>query len=142
MAKVSYNDFEPFILDIQELIDMPEDVLDKMLEAKADQTVKSQKAYITWYRIHKTGKLRKSITAGKPRKGSNNRYLIISPRGTHHKNKNGTKVSNSELGAIFEFGTRYIKKRPWAADGNEEAADRAYRAAYDVYDEYLKSKNL
>lgn len=143
MAKVTHNDLEPFILDIQELIDMPIQVVDEMLNAKATMIVKGQKAGIARNRLYVTKKLYNSIKASKPRNGSNgSRYLIVSPRGTHHKNKNGTKVSSSEVGAIFEFGTRYIKKRPWATEGNEAFSSAAFKAAYDVYDEYLKSKNL
>lgn len=140
MAKVELNGFDEFAVDLAELARMPDSVLDDMLKAEAAVVVKAHKASISNFGLVDTGKLLNSIKFGTVKKSSDGKYIIVSPSGTYPNRK--TRVA--EVAFINEYGApgRGIPARQWMKEANEACAEEATKAAYDVYDEYLKSKNL
>ena len=69
--------------------------------------------------------------------GQRSKYVY--PRGINEKGER-----NAAVAFINEFGApqRGIQARPFIQTANELSADEAVKAAEDVYDKYLKSKNL
>lgn len=140
MAKVALNGFDEFSVDLVELAKMPDSVLDDMLKAEAAVVVKAHKASISRFNLIRTGKLLNSIRSGRVKKSTVGKYIIISPAGTYPNRK----TRAAEVAFINEYGApgRGIPARQWLKEANEACAEEATKAAYDVYDEYLKSKNL
>ena len=86
------------------------------------------------------GQLRDSIkVSAKVRRTSSARSVEIYPQG---KRTDGTR--NAEVGFIHEYGApgRGIPAKQWMRKANERAEDAACTAAEEVYDDYLRSKNL
>ena len=66
--------------------------------------------------------------------------MSVYPQGS--RKRGNTTTSNSEIAFINEFGKHGQPPRPFIQTANEKYADRAVDAAFDVYDEYLRSRNL
>lgn len=140
MAEFSVSDLDSLILDLEEMADLPDDVAEEMLEAQA-RIVEDAQVYIGMKMgVHQTGVTLQSITHGKMKRARDgNRVKHIYPRGINSRGER-----NAEVAFINEFGApkRNIAPRPFILTANEEAADEAVKAASDVYDKFLKSKNL
>lgn len=168
MAKFNAQGIEGLELSLQEFAQLPDEVVEEMLDAAAEVTVRSHKAKIRTLGLVDTGKLAGSVKAFKKAGGQKNgwkRFVLVYPAGKHgtrnrkkvtktYKNsKSGrtysyggdTKdVTNSEVGFIHEFGApkRGIPAKQWMRKANAECAAEVEAAEFAVYDRYLKSKGL
>ena len=170
MAQFHFSGLDELMLDLEDVANLPEDVHDEMLNAMADVTLKAQKAEAkklgmysgydthnnsrdqmsrdgkTWnflpgqVRSYSTGTLAKSIRKGKVSEKADERTIKIYFSGSRRRGKQVTK--NSEIAFLNEFGTRTINARNFIWVANEKSAEEATRAAAEVYDRYLKTKNL
>ena len=142
--------------------------VEDMLDAGSKVVVEAQKRKILSLGLVDTGKLMKSIKAFPKVGGTKNgwkRYVLVYPSGKHgsrnrrtvtkayKQSKHGRTytyggdvktVTNSEVGFIQEFGApkKGIKAKQWMRKANEESADAMVKAEFEVYDRWLKSKNL
>ena len=168
MARFNAQGIEGLELSFEEFCDIPDEVVEEMLDAGGAVAVEAQKRKIQSLGLVDTGKLRDSIKAHKKTGGERNgwqRHLLIYPTGKHstYHRKEVTKeykrskhgrtytfggdikdVTNNDLGFIYEFGApnRGIPAQQWMREANEECADEVAQAEYEVYDKFLKSKNL
>lgn len=168
MARFNAEGIEGLELSMTDFIEIPDAVVEEMLDAGAEVAVRAQKSKIQSLGLVDTWKLRDSIQAHKKAGGTKNgwkRYVLIYPTGKHgtrnrkkvtkeyKRSKHGraytvggdTKdVTNSEVGFIHEFGApqRGIPAQQWMESANESCADAVAAAEFEVYNQYLKSKNL
>lgn len=167
-ASFTAQGIEGLLLSMEEFASIPDGVIEEMLDAGSAVAVEAHKKKIQSLGLVDTGALRESIKAHKKSGGAKNgwkRHVLVYPTGKHgaynrkaktkeYKNsKHGrtytvggdTKdVTNGEVGFIHEFGApkRGISAKQWMRTANEECADDVVKAELEVYDRYLKSKNL
>lgn len=165
MAGFSVNGLDDLILSMEEVAGMPDDVQNDMLNAQADIVLKAQKAeaeklgmysgYNTHNnsrdtsatntlsgqsRSHSTGGLARSLKKSSPKKTSAGRSVKIYFAGS--RSRGNTTTTNTEIAFLNEFGTRNINARRFIWTANEKSAQAAVDASAQVYNEWLKSKNL
>lgn len=150
MAEIYSEGLTELILDLEAVAGIPDEVKDKMLNAKADIIADAQRAQIMGLGIVRTGKLLESIRKGKPKTQKGARVIYVNATGNRAKAVKDRKTRqpalkktrNVEIAFLQEYGTKRQKARPFIKRANEAAADRAAAAAAAVYDRWLKSKNL
>lgn len=148
MAQISFKGLDEFILSMQEVAELPDEVIDDILNAGADVAAKAQReeAAFVLSGPYSTGKTALSIKKGKVKLHKDGyRVLYITPTGTRKRGK--TKISktrNAEIAFINEYGSprRNIPARHWMQAANEKCAAETTAAQYAVYDKFLESKNL
>jgi hypothetical protein len=169
MAEFNCVGIDGLMLSMQEIMDLPDDVILKMLQAEGDVVAEAQRRQIDKLDLVDTGQMRDSIAVDKKLRsagrytGQTIRYIEVYPQGDR-KNADGSvkestrkfkkrrrgetestrPVTNAEVAFIHEFGApgRNIKPTMWMRTANEAAADEAVAAAMEVYDDYLKKQNL
>lgn len=169
MANFNTTGIEGLELSLEEVADLPEEVLLEMLEAEGEVVRRAQVRKLQELALVDSRQLVKSIAVSKKLRsngrysGSTTRYILVYPKGvrkkadgsaqtTRHRYKKkqaGRTASvhdttNGEVGFINEFGAprRGIGPTQWMRTANEEAADEAAQAAMRVYDAWLKRKGL
>lgn len=144
MASLTVSGLSELALDLDELAALPKSVMEEMINAESDIVVRAQKekARSMLSGPYSKGIVSSGITKKKARLRADGVYQMITVDGTvldqHHKNS--TRIA--EIAFINEFGKTNQPARPFMRTANEESADEAVNAAYQVYDKYLKSKNL
>ena len=144
MAELQVSGIEGLMLSLKEIAEIPVDVKDDMLNAGADIVVPALKRKIVAYGILDTGTTERSIQKSKPKttKGGG-RVIYVNAVGSRTRGKNKkTTTRNAEILFLNEYGTKKIKARPAVRDSAEESAEAVERAQADIYDKYLKSKDL
>lgn len=144
MAQFSFSGLDGLSLSLQEVAEIPDGVVDEMLNAQADVVVRAQKRKIRQYRIFDTGTTQRAIKKGKPKRGKDGgRVLYVTPAGTRTRGKEKTsETRNAEILFVNEFGKKGKKAKPAVRDANEESAQETTEAGAAVYDRWLQSKNL
>lgn len=140
MADFSVNDLDGLMLDLEEIAELPEAVAEEMLDAEAEIVEDAQVYTGMKMGVHRTGMTLFSITHGRMKRGRDGgRAKYVYPRGV-----NAQGERNATVAFVNEFGApkRGIPARPFIQSANEDAADAAVDAAAEVYDEFLKSKDL
>lgn len=140
---------DELMLSLEEIAAIPEDVQDEILNAQADVIIQAQKQSIEAYDIRDTGKVLASVKKGKPKRRRKDgvRVIYITPTGSRKRGgkRKWSKVSttrNAEILFVNEYGKKGQKARPAIRDANEKSAEKATEAALEVYDRFLKSKDL
>ena len=144
MANLFTTGLDALISDLEELAKIPDEVILDMLTAEAEVVAEEQKtAFSTAYsKGYSKGITARSVTVSKKlKKTANGKAIYVYPKGTR---KDGNKRRAAEVAFVNEYGSaaRNIPKRLTIRTANEKAADPALKAAAEVYDKYLKSKNL
>lgn len=150
MAEIGFVGLDDLMLSMEEIAQIPDDVKDEMLNAMADVLVPSQQAKARAYGVEDTGLLISSIKKGEPKLKKDTRVIYVYPQGSRTRvtrdrktgEKKVTKVRNAEIAFINEYGDRRQKARPFIRDANEACAEATTQAGFEVYDKWLKSKNL
>ena len=122
---MTVDGLDGLLLDLEALAELPDDTMSGMLHAGGEVIAQAHKSAIK--------------VSAKVRRTSSARSVEIYPQGTR---TDGTR--NAEVGFIHEYGApgRGIPAKQWMRKANEQAEDAACTAAEDVYDDYLRSKNL
>lgn len=168
MARYNAKGIENLELSMREFAEIPDDVIEEMLEAGGYVVKTAQRRKILALGLVDSGKLRDSIKVVKKAGSVSNgwkRFVLVYPAGTHgsyrrrsvtkayKRSRSGRtytvggdirKTTNSEVGFIQEFGApkKGIKPKQWMKLANEESADAMVEAEFAVYDKWLKSKDL
>lgn len=168
MAQFNAKGIEGLVLSFEQFQNIPDDVVEEMLDAKAEVVVAAHKRSLDSLGLIDTHTLKQSIKAHKKSGGKKNdfkRYVLIYPTGTHHtyQSRERTKIyansksgrtytyggekknaSNNEVGFVHEFGAPHqgIKASQWMRRANDKSEDAANAAALVVYNNWLKSNNL
>lgn len=140
MAEIGFVGLDDLILSMEEIAQIPDDVKDEMLNAQADVVTAAQKTKARAYGVQDTGLVISSIKKGKPKRKKGVRVIYITPSGTRRRGKQ--TVRNAEIAFINEYGDRKQRARPFIRDANEASAEATTQAGFEVYDKWLKSKNL
>lgn len=140
MAEIGFSGLDELMLSMEEIAQIPDEVQDAMLNAQADVVTAAQKARARAYGVQDTGLVIFSIKKGKPKRKKGVRVIYITPSGTRRRGKQ--TVRNAEIAFINEYGDRRQRARPFIRDANEACAEATTQAGFEVYDKWLKSKNL
>ena len=144
MPAVTFDGLDDLMLSMKEIADIPDDVKDEMLQAKAAVVIPAMKAKAESMGIRQNipdgGRMIDSIKAGKPKNTKTGRAVFVYPQGT--RTRGNTKTRNAEVAFIAEYGKKTVKPRPFMKEAVEASAEQAEKAALEVYDAFLKSKNL
>lgn len=140
MAEFNFSGLEEITLDMQQVAQLPDEVIDAMLNAKADVTAAAQKSVGRMMGVERTGLTLRSIKKGKIKLKKGQRIIYVTATGSRKRGEK--RVRNAEIAFLNEFGTRKIKARPFIRTANEQSADAATAAAMKIYDEWLESHNL
>lgn len=142
MASFSCTGLDDFILRMEEIATLPEAVIDDMLNAQADVLVEAQRreGMAMGVQSQGGGQTLKSIKKGKVKTKKGQRAIYVTPSGTRKRGKK--RVRNAEIAFINEYGKKGQKARPFIRVANEKSAKQTTQAAMEVYDQFLKSKNL
>lgn len=140
MMKLSTEGLESLFDDLTAVMELPDSVVLDMLTAEGEIIAAAQTAEAKAMGVFDTGKTASSIIVEKKltQKGES-RSLLVKPDGNR---TDGNKRRIAEVAFINEFGKTGQPARPFIGTANEKSADAAVQAAADVYDKYLKSKNL
>lgn len=140
MASLTVDGLNEFVLSMDKLAQLPDNVVSKMLTDGGTIIMNAQKAGAP----RRTGKLANSIKLGKMKRTYDSAAIEIKPEGTHHTPKTGKPVRNAEVAFILEYGapSRNIAPRQWMHKANESAADSAVNAEEKAYNDYLNSLGL
>lgn len=137
MARMTTDGISQLAISLDQISEIPDDVLEQMLQAEADVIEKAQREKGKAYGVHRTGVTLSSIERTKTSKTKDGKAIYIMPMGT---NADGNR--NAEVAFINEYGKHGQPARPFIRDANEEKADEAVDAAAAIYDNYLSSKGL
>ena len=143
MAEFSCNGLDDLMLSLQEIAAIPEEVQDEMLRAGAEVVAQAQREKVRAYGIYDGSSpkhVADSIKPGKVKLKKGQRIIYVSPTGSRRRGKTVTR--NSEILFVNEYGRRGQKARPAVRDANEASAEATTVAQAEVYDKYLRSKDL
>ena len=143
MAKVEFKGIDELMLSMQEVAALPDEVVDAMLDARADVVVAAQRKSAQRMLVgpYAKGDTAKSIKKGKPKLRDGQRVLYVTPTGSRKRGR-AKAVRNAEIAFINEYGTRKIPARNFIRTANESCADAATAAEFEVYSRYLEKKGL
>ncbi len=166
MALLVMEGLEECVLFMDQLANVPDDIIHDMLAAEAEVVIEAQKKEIDSLGLVDTKKMRDSIKAdnkfGKTRGKGFAQYINVYPHGVHHtykarttikrykRSKSGRtyiygggikKSNNAEVGFIHEYGapSRNIPAKQWMRKANEKAAPKASEAAAKVLHDWQDS---
>lgn len=140
MANLSTSGLDELLDDLEAIAEIPDETLLEMLTAEAEVIAEAQAAEAKAMGVYDTGKTAQSITYDKKLKvTSDGKAIYVYPKGTR---SDGNRRSVSEVAFINEFGKDGQAARPFIRTANERKGEAAVDAAAQVYDKYLKSKNL
>ena len=170
MAKYNAEGIDGLMLSLAEFAAIPDDIVEDMLQAGADVVIEEQKRVLKAMGIYDTKKLHDSVMGfhkARVKGGEKYRYVLVYPYGVRgyrnrklqHKYGYGYKfranrhytvggdtkaVTNNEVGFIHEFGApkRGIPAKQWMKKANINAEEAMLQAELEVYDRFLKSKDL
>ena len=143
MAEFTCNGLDGLMLSLQEIAEIPEEVQDEMLRAGAEVVAKAQREKVRAYGIYDGSSPRHvadTIKPGRVKLKKGQRIIYVSPTGSRRRGKTVTR--NSEILFVNEYGRRGQKARPAVRDANEASAEATTAAQAEVYDKYLRSKDL
>lgn len=169
MAEFSFKGLDEVTLSMREVAELPTEIIDAMLNAGADVAVEAQRAEarrLGMYagstthnntrstsatnilygqtRSYSTGATARSLKVGNAKLDSRgNRVVSVFPVGSRTRGKKRPrKTKNTEIAFLNEFGARTINARRFIRTANEKSAAAVEKAEFEVYDKWLKSKDL
>lgn len=139
MAGIRFEGIDDLIADIEKVAELPDDVMDEMLDAEAEIVTKAHKKELESRGMRQSGQLIASVGAANKKVSGFSHSIDIYPQGTR---SNG--VRNAEVGFILEYGApkKHIPASNWMEHANETCTDEAVNAAAAVYDDFLRKNNL
>ena len=143
MADLDCTGLDDLMLSMQEIAELPDDVQDEMLLAGANVVCEAQKKKVKAYGIYDGSSpvhVADKIKVGKPKEKKGARVVHVTPSGSRKRGKTTTR--NTEILFVNEYGKKGQKARPAIRDANEECAQATTKAQAEVYDKFLKSKDL
>jgi len=137
MASFEVNGIDALTADLTALAEIPDDVLDAMLEAEATVIEDAQRRTAFSMGVHRTGMMISSISRTKIKTNKHGRFLLVYPQG---KNKQG--IRNAEVAFINEYGKTKQPARPFVDTANRQYAAAAGEAAERVYNTFADKFNF
>lgn len=159
------GEIDKLMLSLEEIADLPDEVIDAMLEAGAEVAAREQRAeanklgmYIGTTndgnrrdtapgntlpgqkKSYSSGVLAKSIRISKAKKTHGGKIITIYFSGSRQRGL--TETTNSEIAFLNEYGSRNINARNFIWTANKRSEEEVEAAQAAVYDRYLKEKGL
>ena len=143
MARVEFSGIDELSLSLKEVAELPDEVIDAMLDARADVVVAAQRqaAERMLKGPYDPGETARSIKKGKPKLRDSQRVLYVTPTGSRKRGK-AKAVRNAEIAYENEYGKKGVPARNFIRTANESCADAATAAEFEVYSRYLEKKGL
>ncbi len=135
MARIEISGLVDVLNSMEKLAQIPDGVINDMLNAQSEVVVKAQKKTGLRMGIHRTGVTLQSIKAGNVKRRRDGAYVDVYPQGT---NKDGNR--NAEVAFINEYGKRGQPARPFIRTANEESAAETTRAAEKILHDWQESQ--
>lgn len=146
MAQFVVDGMDELMLSMQEIEELPESLVDEILNAQADVLTDELQERCRSYGASPRGTLTKSIKKGKPKRAKNGcRQIIVAPRGTRRyvtKKGDVRKRTNATIAFMRNYGARRVKALPFWSDGVLMADKTMQVAATDIHHRWLESKGL
>ena len=144
MARVEFSGIDELSLSLKEIAELPDEVIDAMLDARADVVVAAQRESAKRMLVgpYAKGDTARSIKKGKPKLRDGHRILYVTPTGSRKHSDGAKPTRNAEIAFVNEYGTRDIPARSFIRTANEACADAAVAAEFEVYSRFLKEKGL
>lgn len=140
MAEISTSGLEELLPDMEAIAEIPDAVILEMLAAEAGVIAPAQAAEARAMGVVDTGKTAGSITFDKKLKATKDgKAIYVYPKGSR---SDGSRRRVAEVAFVNEFGKEGQPARPFINTANARKGDEAVKAAAEVYDNFLKSKNL
>lgn len=161
MADFSVQGLNDLMLSMQEIEEIPENVVDDMLNAAAEIGTAAMKTELQGLGLVETGQLINSLRVLKKKDKNGKLYYRVYPSGSRknsiidgrlrrvsikgrRKNGSAIKMGNNDVGFVLEFGAPRANKRAyqWLRSALEASADSISAEQTRIFDKWLKSKNL
>lgn len=140
MAELSTSGLEELLSDMEAIAEIPDATILEMLTAEAEVIAPAQAAEARAMGVVDTGITARSITFDKKlKKTKDGKAIYVYPQGSR---SDGGRRRVAEVAFINEFGKEGQPARPFINTANARKGDEALQAAAQVYDNFLKSKNL
>lgn len=133
--------------DLYEAAELIPQLRNDILQRQADIVEPAVKQGVTAANLVDTGQLRDSIGRSHSLRGMT-QTIRIGPSGARaakvSRSGLAQRVRNGHLGYIYEYGLpgRGIAPRQWMSNAVNKVRGKAYTAAEDIADEFLKKQNL
>lgn len=138
------NGLDALILDLDEIRNIPDDVIDEMLLAGGEIVKKAHVEALQSIFDSHSGHLKNSPKVHLKQSGAKH-YVLVYPAGEHHTYRpvtgSGT-APNAEVGFVLEFGGHGNASSEWMRQANEKSVDEAVDAEFSIFDSWHKSHNL
>lgn len=133
MARMSAQGFDDVFGELRRLGDQAPEVTEKMVDAGAEEFVKSWKDTAESLGLRDTGEMIESIAAVAPKKGNNATSREIYPQGVgSNGTRNAAKAFISHYGTARQKATYFVDTAEAAGDGPSSEAMRA------VWDDFIE----
>ena len=125
---------------MEAIAEIPDATILEMLSAEAGVIAEAQAAEARAMGVVDKGVTARSITFDKKLKVTKDgKAIYVYPQGSR---SDGSRRRVAEVAFVNEFGKRGQPARPFINTANARKGDEAVKAAAEVYDNFLKSKNL
>jgi HK97 gp10 family phage protein len=140
MAEISTSGLEELLSDMEAIAEIPDATILEMLSAEAGVIAEAQAAEARAMGVVDKGVTARSITFDKKLKVTKDgKAIYVYPKGSR---SDGSRRRVAEVAFVNEFGKKGQPARPFINTANVRKGDEAVKAAAEVYDSFLKSKNL
>ena len=140
MAEISTSGLEELLSDMEAIAEIPDATILEMLSAEAGVIAEAQAAEARAMGVVDKGVTARSITFDKKLKVTKDgKAIYVHPKGSR---SDGSRRRVAEVAFVNEFGKEGQPARPFINTANVRKGDEAVKAAAEVYDSFLKSKNL
>lgn len=138
MAVMQSDDFGQFALDLEEVLSLPDAVLDEMITAEGEVIRQGQKstAQSMLQGPYNQGAVAGSVALSKPTRTADGRIVYVRFQGSQHGNR------LAEIAFVNEYGKHGQAPRQFIRVANESNTDKAVDAAENVYNDYLSSRGF
>lgn len=138
MAFLQVDGMDAFLKDMQNIEQIPDEVLAEMLEAGGEVLANGQRrtARSMLNGPYSRGVVAGGVKLGKFKRTKGGASISVGYTGTAHGN------AISEIAFVNEFGKRGQPARPFIATANELYQDDASEAAQKHFDSWLSKNNL
>lgn len=143
MASIEFDNLTGLMLDMEQIANLPDSVIAEMLDSQAEILILAQKNKARAYGVVDTGEMIDSIKKGKRKKLRDGQEISVYSQGSRTRGRyKKSTTTNAEIAFVNEYGKRGQKARPFIRDANAESESKMEKAAFEILDNYLKSKNL
>lgn len=136
MARIEITGFAETLISMEQIANIPDGIIQQMLEAQADIVVKAQKrtASTMLQGPYYKGGVAGGVSKGRYKRTGSGAQQEVVFKGTQH----GTRIA--EIAFINEYGKKNQPARPFIQTANEQSAAETTEAAAKVLHEWQESQ--